>query len=231
MRVLGIVPARAGSKRVIGKNYRLLGGKLLIQHVLDVACRSKSLSKVVISTDSREILNLKKNYSDYDFIERPKELARDDSSAIDYVIHALNQLKDCGESEFDAVAIIQPTSPFTLPSDVDQTLYQLWSHHSADSAVSVTRIPHDLHPTKFKIIGTDGRLNDAYEAESGRMTESSLPIIYTRNGSVYATRIESILSNRIIGDNCRCHIMPRERSLDINDEYDFDVAEYMITRR
>lgn len=227
MKVLGIIPAREGSKRVPGKNMRVIGGKPLVVRTIDAAMGSKVLNRIVVSTDSRDILDLAEEYNDPKllFLERPREISKDDSPAIDYVRHALDLLKEDG---FEVIVILQPSSPFTDPADIDETV-KLLLKTEADTAVSVAKLSHDINPVKMKIMEGD-KLIPFIEEEKGRMAQGTLSDVYVRNCSVYATKKEVIERGRIIGDDCRGYVMPRERSVDINDEFDFLFAEFLSTK-
>jgi CMP-N,N'-diacetyllegionaminic acid synthase len=161
-------------------------------------------------------------------LKRPPEFAADDSPAIDYVRHALAVLEQNQERRFDVVVILQATSPFTLPADIDGTI-DLLRASGADTAVSVMRVDHAVHPVKLKTMSGD-RLLPFLEEERGRMAAADLPEVFVRNCSVYATRRAVIESGRIIGDDCRGYVMPRERSVDINEPLDLELAEFLLSR-
>lgn len=230
MRILGIIPARGGSKRLLGKNLKLLGGKPLVVWAIENSLRSNMLDKIIVSSDSQEILDISEQYNNEKviFLKRPDEISGDRSQAIEYINHSVSYLKEMGE-EYDLVVLIQPTSPLTLPLDIDNTIKLLIDSNS-DSAVSVVKQAHDINPLKMKILKGD-LLIPFIEDEKGRMSEDEMPDIYVRNGSVYVSTIELIESGRIIGDDCRGYVMPRERSVDINDEFDLDFAEYLFTKQ
>ena len=228
MRVLGIVPARGGSRRLPGKNLALLGGKTLVERALDVAVSARSLDAIVLSSDEPRVLSLAASYPGVIVVERPAELATDTSPAIEYVHHALASLP-AEVGQIDAVAIIQPTSPFTLPMDLNATI-ELLDKSGAESAVTVTRVDQLVHPLKLKRLEGD-RLLPLIEDERGRMAAHDLPPIYVRNGSVYVTRRRVLEAGRILGDDCRAHVMPRERSVDINEPLDLAFAEFLLARR
>lgn len=228
IQTLGIIPARAGSKRLPGKNTRPLAGKPLVAWTIEAALAARSLSHLVVSSDDQHVL---KTAGDYDAalpLARPVELAADDSPAIDYVRHCLQTLEH-GERRFDIVVILQPTSPFTQADDIDATVEQLLAT-GADTAVSVMPVDHAVHPVKLKTMQGD-RLLPFWEEERGRMSAEQLPKLYVRNCSVYATRRHVVDAGAIIGADCRGYVMPRERSLDINDETDFAFAEFLLSRR
>jgi CMP-N-acetylneuraminic acid synthetase len=228
LNILGIVPARQGSKRLPRKNLRLLGGKPLVAWSIEAARASRRLARLVVSSDDAEVLDIAAGYDPGLALARPAELADDESPAIDFVRHALEVLERDGHKPFDAVAIVQPSSPLTLPEDIDATI-ELLITSGADSAVSVMQLDHAVHPLKMKVLQGD-RLLPYLEEERGRMAAHQLPTIYARNCSVYVTRRRAIDAGQVIGDDCRGYVMPRERSLDINEELDLQFAEFLVSR-
>jgi CMP-N,N'-diacetyllegionaminic acid synthase len=229
LNTLGIIPARGGSKRLPRKNVRLLGGKPLVAWAIEAAQGARRLPCLVVSSDDREVLDVARSYGPRLALVRPAEISGDESPAIDYVRHALVELEGAGQGPFDAIVIVQPSSPFTLSADIDATIDLLVSS-GADSAVSVMQLDHAIHPLKMKVF--DGnRLLPYLEEERGRMAAHELPAIYVRNCSVYATRRDSIERGQIVADDCRGYVMPRERSLDINEELDLLFANYLMSRR
>jgi len=229
MRILGIIPARGGSKRVVEKNLRLLAGKPLVAWAIEAACQADRIDRLVVSSDDERILEIARGYDPRLPLRRPADLATDTAPAIDYVRHAIEELERASQTVFDAVVIVQPSSPFTLPVDIDATI-DLLDSSGADTAVSVVEVEHALHPAKFKVLNGD-RLAPYFEEERGRMAANELPRVYVRNCSVYATRRGTIERGQIIGDDCRGYLMPRERSLDINDEQDLAFAEWLFERQ
>lgn len=229
MRVLGIVPARGGSKRVPRKNVRPLGGKPLVLWAIEAALAAKQLARVVLSSDDDEVLALGARHADVLCLRRPDDISTDTAPAIDYVRHAERELALRGEAPFEAVAIVQPSSPFTEPTDVD-TGVTLLEQSGADSAVSVMQLDHAIHPLKLKRLEGD-KLLPFLEEERGRMSDHQLPKLFVRNGSVYVSAAATIARGEIIGDDSRGFVMPRERSIDINDELDFSFAEFLLRQR
>jgi len=226
-KVLGIIPARSGSKRVPGKNMRLLNGKPLLRYALDAALNSKELTAIAVSSDDETILNYAGEYhSKIHCIQRPEYLSTDQSTALEYVQHTLEFLEKHNALNFDLVVIIQVTSPFTISDDIDSAIECLEAS-KADCAASVRKVPHDLHPIKFKRI-EHGLLVPIVEAENGRMAAHQLDPVYVRNGAVYASRIDLIQKNQLLNENCAAFIMPDERSLDINTEMDLRFAQFLM---
>lgn len=226
MQVLGIIPARGGSKRLPRKNVRELAGKPLLAWVIDAALGASKIDRLVVSSDDDEILDIAAARDPRMPLRRPAELCTDVSLAIDYVQHALAAIESSEATRFDAVAIVQPSSPLTQSSDIDGSI-ALLEATGADSAVTVVEVAHDLHPTKFKVMQGD-RLLPYFEQENGRIAAHELPKVYVRNCSVYVTRRQAIDQLKIIGDDCRGFVMPRERSIDINDELDLAFAEFRL---
>jgi CMP-N,N'-diacetyllegionaminic acid synthase len=226
LKVLTIIPARAGSKRLPSKNWRPLAGRPLADYVLAATAAAKLPTDVVVNSDSEEVLALGHGYANFHCLLRPAALSTDRSPAIDYVTHTLAYMESLGKPAYDAVAIIQPTSPFTLAADIDATI-ALLANSGADTAVSITEIPHDLNPLKLKVL-RDERLAPYFEEETGRMAAHDLPQVYIRNGAVYVTTLETIRKGQIIGLDCRGYLMPRERSVDINDDFDWRLAEFLL---
>jgi len=228
MKVLGIVPARAGSKRVPGKNLRLLGGKPLVAWSLEAALGAKTLGAVVLSTDSDEALAIAaEKYPAVIGLNRPAALATDTALAIEFVRHALAELAQRGQTGFDAIAIVQPSSPFTTSDDIDRTVHVLEGAAAADSAVSVMKLDHAVHPVKMKRLEGD-KLIAYVEEERGRMAAHELSDLYVRNCSVYVSRVRTIEGGTILGNDSRAYVMPRERSVDINDELDWKFAQFLF---
>lgn len=228
MRVLAIVPARGGSKRVPRKNVRLLAGRPLVAWAIDAARLASRVSRVVVSSDDDEVLSIAAAVDPSLPLRRPAEISTDRALAIEFARHALATLEGVGEPPYDAVAIVQPSSPLTLPGDVDATL-EILERTGAASAASVMHLDHAIHPLKLKRLVGD-RLLPYLEEERGRMAAHELPELYVRNGAVYAARRSTVEAGRIVDDDCRAHVMPRERSIDVNDELDLALAELLKQR-
>ncbi len=222
--ILGVIPARGGSKRVKGKNKKKLAGKELIRYAIEATLASKKITQIVVSSDDDDILSIAKEYANVLALRRPEEISGDKAPAITYMQHALSVI----DSEFDYTVIIQPSSPFTLGEDIDQTI-NLLIEGEGDSSVSVMQLDHAIHPVKLKTLENDV-LIPFLEEENGRMAAHELPEIYVRNCSVYVSSIELINEGEIIGNKCLGYVMPRERSIDINDPIDFEFAEFLMKK-
>ncbi len=227
--ILGIIPARRGSKRIPGKNTKFLGQKRLIEWALDSAVQSKLLDQIVVSSDDPEVLEAASLRKQCLPLKRPEHLATDTSLAIEFVRHALHYFAVEQKRKFTAVAILQPTSPFTLPEDIDRGI-QLFKSTGAESVVSVMTVPHAFHPLKAKRMEKD-RLVPFVAEEDGKMAQHELPEVFVRNCALYITQTSVIEKGRILGQDCRGFLMPVERSLDINDPIDWAFAEFLIEQK
>lgn len=224
--VLAIIPARGGSKRIPNKNKKMLAGKELVRYALEAALDATKITSIVVSSDDKDILQIAAAYSNVIPLVRPVEISGDEAPAITYIIHALEHMKKNFFVNYDLVAIVQPSSPFTLGIDIDQTITLLENIKDADSSVSVMKLDHAIHPIKLKTMH-NSELIPYFEEEKGRMAANELPELYIRNGSVYVSRLKNIKNKQIIGKKCLGYVMPRERSIDINDPIDFEFAEFL----
>lgn len=227
MNLLGIIPARAGSKRVPRKNVRSFGGKPLCTWIIEAALRCACFDRLVVSSDDDEVLAIAEQCAAGLALRRPPEIAQDHSLAIDYVRHAL-RTTEAGGARYDGVVIMQVTSPLTRTEDIEGTV-ELLRRTGAESTTTVVELDFAIHPAKLKLMHGD-RLFPYLEEERGRTAQHQLPTVYVRSGSVYASRRDVIERGIILGDDCRGHIMPRQRSVDINEEADFLYAEFLRRR-
>ena len=144
MKILAIIPARGGSKGVPRKNIKLLAGKPLLEYTSAVTLKSSLLSKVVISTDDDEIISVAKKLGLEIPFKRPKDLATDSSSSLSVILHALEHFES-KNIYFDAVCLLQVTSPFRTVEFLDKAI-QEFIKSDADSLISVQEVPHEYNP-------------------------------------------------------------------------------------
>ena len=222
MRTLGLVPARGGSKRLPQKNLATLGGTTLVRRALETCCAAETLAAVALSTDDAAILAEADGLAVHR-IERPAHLATDEARTHAVVVHALDQL----DGDFDAVAVVQCTAPFTLPADVDATV-RLLDSTGADAAVTVMPVANIAHPAKLKRMEGDRLV--PFLADDRMAPSHELPPLWVRNGSVYAARRATIEAGSLDGPDTRGYVMPPERSLDIDTELDLAFAEFLLAR-
>jgi len=227
VRVLGLVPARGGSRRVPRKNLIRLAGVTLVRRALQSALAADCFDTVALSSEDPEILAEAAGLDGVALVERPPELAGDAARAYDVAVHAIGEVERRGPGRFDAVAVIQCTSPFTEPGDLAGAV-ELLARTGAGSVVSVVRVEASAHPLKLKRM--EGERLLPY-LEDDRMTPShELPPLWVRNGSIYVSRRELIDTGTFIADDVRGYAMPSERSYDIDTPRDVAFAEFLLER-
>lgn len=227
MEVLGIVPARGGSRRVPDKNLARLEGRTLVRRALQTALDSAAFARVALTSEDPDI-RAEAEGLDVDVVARPPELATDTARSFDVVLHALEEVQRTGGLRFDAVAVVQATSPFTAPQDLRDTVALLVGHPEAASAVSVVEVDMVHHPVKLKRL-VDGRLQPWLQADA--MTPShELPRLYVRNGCVYVSRRSLLEQGTFVAEDALGHVMPPERSVDIDTPLDLAFAEFLVAR-
>jgi CMP-N,N'-diacetyllegionaminic acid synthase len=227
-KIVAIIPARAGSKRVIYKNIRKLGGKSLVERAMELASSIDIIDKVVLSSDGDLILKEAQKFPSVLALKRPEEISGDKAPAISYVHHALAEVEKGGEY-YDIIVILQPSSPFTLAADVRLTIEKLDFDKGIEASVSVMECDHAYHPLKLKRLKGD-TLQAYLEEENGKTAAHEIPQLFVRNGSVYVASRKLVEQGIIISNVSNAHIMPRERSIDINDELDFSFAEFLFSK-
>ena len=220
--ILGLIPARGGSKGVPGKNIRPLAGRPLIAWTIEAARRARYLDRIVLSSENEDICRIAEAYGCEVPFRRPPALARDDTPGIAPVLHALEQLPG-----FDYVVLLQPTSPFRTAEDIDRAIARCIDA-SAPSLASIT--PASQHPSWMYHMDEDGRIGH-FLGEELIARRQELPRIYALNGAIYVAHVETLQrERRLISPKTIGYPMPRVRSLDIDTALDFDVAEVLARR-
>ena len=223
MRALAVVPARGGSRRVPRKNLAQIGGETLVRRALRTAVEAGCFERVALSTEDAEIA-AEASGLDVTVLERPVELASDDALAVDVVRHALQALEQ--EGRYEAVAVVQATSPFTSPADVAGAVAML-DRTGAASVVSVVKVEAGLHPLKLKLLEGDRLV--PYLEEDGLAPSQLLPELWMRNGSIYVSRRDVLDTGRLLDESdVRAYVMPAERSLDIDTPRDLAFARFLL---
>lgn len=228
MNVLGVTLARGGSKGVPHKNIRLIAGKPLIAYTVEEALKCTLITEYVVSSDDPEILAVAFEYG-AQVIERPAELAQDDTPHLPALVHALDWAEDFYNTHFDAVADLRVTNPFKTALDIDMAIKKL-SKTGADCIAGVSKL-EDHHPSRIKMIFNDKLIDVWPEPDEGRRQDLK-PDVYIRNGSIYIVRADLLRAGRFfIGSDLdvRPWIMPPERGVNIDTELDFMLAEVMLS--
>jgi CMP-N,N'-diacetyllegionaminic acid synthase len=215
---LAIIPARGGSKRLPRKNLLDLCGKPLIAWSIEAALKSKYISKVIVSSDDEEILNIAKEYK-ADFIKRPDELASDTATTFDALKHTLENVE-----KYDYVVLLQPTSPLRTEKHIDESI-EFLKEKNADAIISVCEMEHS--PLWSNTLNEDLNMSNFLRDEVLNKRSQDLPKYYRLNGAIYICKTEKLLENKgfFIKENIFSYIMKKEDSVDIDEEIDFIIAK------
>ena len=226
MRVLGLIPARGGSKGVPRKNVRPLGGKPLLQWTAEAALAAKSLARVVLSTEDEEIAAVGRRCGvDVPFM-RPTELAADDTPTLPVVQHALGALAARGD-RYDAVCLLQPTSPFRIAGDIDGCV-ELLASSGADSVVSVLPVPAEYNPHWVYFGAPNGAIRLSTGEAQPIPRRQALPAAWHREGSVYVTRRDVVMGGSLYGERTVGYVVDGARSVNIDSPSDWTLAQTML---
>lgn len=198
MRILGIIPARGGSKGVPGKNSKLLGEKPLLAYSAEAALQAQFLTKTILSSDDETIQAIATTYGVEVPFVRPAALATDTTSSIDVVKHAVEYLESKGEY-FDAVCLLQPTSPFRKKGFVDQAI-QKFIADEADALVTVLPVPHEFNPHWVFEPDEKGLLRIATGEKEIITRRQELPKAFFRDGSLYITKVSVVKQGSFYGE-------------------------------
>jgi len=231
MFVLGVIPARGGSKGVPGKNIRLLAGKPLITYSIERASGSTRIDRTIVSTDDEEIARVaSKHGADVPF-RRPQHLATDTASMADVLKHSVTWMEtEGGVERVDFIACMQPTSPFGTPGDLDRAVQLVLDHEDADAVMSVCEVDHTPYYLK-KIV--DERLTPLMPDDDPLrplLNRQQAPITaYRPAGVVSVTRRDILMvGNLRYGVITLPLILSQEDSVNIDQEIDFVVAESIL---
>ena len=222
-RTLGLLPVRGGSLGLPGKNSKILGGKPLMAWAADALVNSALLDDVFCSTDSPDLAQIAELCGVPASPLRPAELAGPESLVIDTVHHVLKVFATTGKN-FDQVVLVQATSPFVTPSDIENAIRGL-EDPSVDSVVSVAKVPDDFHPSLMYRI-TDGGFSIAGDpGDTFRRRQDRKPW-FRRVGVVLAFRVSSLVRyGALVGGNVRFLEVESARAVNIDTEVDFNYAE------
>ena len=236
MKIYAVIPARGGSKGVPRKNVRELCGKPLIAWTIEEAFKSKYISRVIVNTDDTEIATAA-HWWEAETFERPSELSGDGASDLDVFAHHLSRLREMNDLP-DMVVDLRATAPLRRVDRIDQgieLLMQAGKAH-ADAVRAVTCAPK--HPAKMWKLSPEGLLTPFVEKSVWGISEpqdaprQELPLIYQNNGSMNAFWPETVLEKHsTVGDRIVGFAMAPWESVNIDTEFDFQYAEYLMKEK
>jgi N-acylneuraminate cytidylyltransferase len=223
--VLALIPARGGSKGVPRKNVRDVGNKPLIAWTIEAALASRYIDRAILSSDDDEIMDVAGRFGCEVPFRRPSQLASDEASAMSVVLHAVAAL----ERRYDYLVLLQPTSPLRETADIDGAILAC-HERDAPSCVSLSRV--DKNPGWMFTIDGDTLLHPFFPAGKIPARRQDSAPVFALNGAVYVARPELLeRTGDFIGPGTIGYVMPRERSLDIDDEFDLKLAVLLKSNR
>jgi N-acylneuraminate cytidylyltransferase/CMP-N,N'-diacetyllegionaminic acid synthase len=221
--MIAIIPARAGSKGLPNKNIKLFNSKPLIQWTFEAAKQSKYLDRIILTTDSVEIAKLAYDNKIEVPEMRPSHLAQDTSLVNDTFKYLIGKLEQNFGEKIEEIVVLQPTSPLRLSSDIDKAI-ELYRSKKADSVISYTASSRPIE--WYRYLQADNLIPKRVNESLGNRQIKETA--YYPNGAIYIIKSDLILTDKWYSENSYAYIMPRNRSVDIDTQEDFEYAEYLF---
>tara|TARA_Y100001954_G_C15750225_1_gene573257 strand:+ start:242 stop:982 length:741 start_codon:yes stop_codon:yes gene_type:complete len=228
-KILGLIPARGGSKGVKKKNLVKIHNKSLTEWALINLIKTKYIDKIIVSTDNDEIYNLVNSIGEYTPFKRPKEFALDESKSIDVIKHALD-FENKNNRFYDFIVLIEPSCPFRTPNQIEQCLEMISANPEITSVVSLVEV-EDNHPIRMKKILPTGKIIPYLDAEPEGLRRQDQEKIYIRNGGVYVFNSKKIKKDILYGDNVHGLIVDRNKfGFNIDSEMDYELSKIIADK-
>lgn len=224
-KVLAIIPARGGSKRIPRKNLKAISGKPMLLYTIEAAKECKYIDKVVVSTDDEEIASISMKAQAIVPFRRPEELSTDDAGLLGVVLHAIDFYAQKGE-RYDIVVVLPPSSPLRTEEDIRRAL-EYFMKKEEQSLVSLSEVcdhPEDMR--QFKEDATLERMLDPENLKKGRANNR----FYKINRAIYINRAMELDENTNLDDNVLGFVLKKEHGLDIREPEDVVVADYYLSQ-
>ena len=226
-RILGVIPARAGSKGIPNKNIIDVGGQPLIKYTIEAALGSTMITDCIVSTDSDEIAYLAESLGLSAPFIRPNNLSDDKALSLPVIQHAVNFMEKKHGFHYDAVIMLQPTTPLRTSGDIDKSLSILMSE-KLDSVISVVEVEGN-HPLRMKRIVNNRLVNYVDQGHEDMRPRQELPKVYIRNGAIYATLRDVLIDeDSFVGENSYPYVMNKEQSINIDTISDLYLTQIYI---
>ena len=227
--MLAIIPARGGSKGLPGKNIANLGGKPMIAWTIEAARDATFVTRVIVSTDDREIARVARAHGAEVPFLRPAELATDTARAVDAFIYTVNRMEKQDRLRADAICVLQPTSPLRSSGDVDAAI-TLFHEQRADSVISVTESAHPI--TWTRRVGPEGHLLELPELEHDPTdNRQAYETTVQLNGAVVVFDYPFLQAGRsYYSEKTYAYVMPANRSVDVDTALDLAFCEFLVQR-
>ncbi len=227
MKNIAIIPARSGSKGLVHKNIKLLGDKPLIAYTIEAALQSQEFDEVLVSTDSEEYAQIAREYGASVPFLRSNDLASDQASSWDVVKEVINWYQAHGQN-YETVCLLQPTSPLRTAYHI-QEAYHLFEEKKASSVISVCEVDHS--PLWSNVLPANFSLANFIEPSVYQKNRQKLETYYRLNGALYIVDVTYLMANgNLYGDGSFAYPMSKEASVDIDDAFDFEIAELYLKK-
>ena len=224
--IIALIPARGGSKGLPGKNTRSLLGKPLIAWTIEQAKACKFIDRIVVTTDDPDISKISKQYNAEVPFLRPAELATDQASTIDMILHALSFFEKEGNF-YDSLVLLEPTSPLRDVRDVENGLLELYSNKKAESIVGVSKVV-SAHPS-FLMEIKNGFICPHSDSEFSPLRRQEITDLYFPEGSFYASYCRSLKERKsFYHKQTLAYTLPKYKSYEIDELDDFIIVEALI---
>ena len=224
MKNLAIIPARSGSKGLKDKNIKELNGKPLMAYSIEAALETGIFDEVMVSTDSEKYALIARQYGAQVPFMRELALASDEAGSWDVVRSVLHQYRKM-DKQFDTVTLLQPTSPLRDKSDILGAM-NLFIEKEASSVISITLIEH---PIQWSMSLEQNKVVHFREPNNCTKRRQELDPFYRANGAIYISKTDNILTNNsIYNESCLGYLMDTDKSIDIDTEVDFYLAEILL---
>ncbi len=221
-KILAVIIARGGSKGVPGKNIKIAGGKPLIAWIIEASKQSQYIDQLIVSSDDSEIISVAKSFGCEAPFVRPAAFAHDKSTADDVILHALNNVPG-----FDYIIALQPTSPLIINDDIDGCI-DFCVTSEADSVVTIVEPAKSPYWTFTMEKGN--KLLPVFEQKYFNKQRQELPVVYIPTGAVKIAESKWFERNKsFYSDSTLGYLVPEDRCLDIDSEFDFKVFETIIS--
>lgn len=227
IKILGVIPARGGSKGIPRKNLAPLAGKPLLAFTLEAAKSAKTLDRFVVSTNDPAIAEFSLK-SGVNVILRPDDLSDDFATTQSVLIHAVEELKKKDYNP-DAVMTLQPTSPLRRGEHIDKAARLFMKDKKADSLVSCVKVPLAFHPSSLMKINSKGYLECLERKTSTTRRQDKAPTFARNGAAIYITKTKR-LKEYIFGGRCILFLMEEKESIDINEPIDLVNANNILNQ-
>lgn len=228
--ILGIILARGGSKGIPQKNIKKLAGKPLISYTIEEALKSNYIDRLILSTDDKKIVKVAKDYEVEIPFMRPEELATDEANGNDAIKHILNFLNKNQNYKPNYLINLQPTSPLRSSKDIDKAIRVFFEKENKfNSLISVCEAfenPYWMHTIE------EDCLTPLMESFDNFTRRQELPKVYQPNGAIYLSTYKNFLKfNTFYTDTVYPYVMDKEKSIDIDDDLDWKLAEILMEEK